>query len=213
MNPFESDAQRYDEWFSKHAAVYQSEVNALREVIRPFSPGSRRVEIGTGTGRFSTPFGITEGVEPAAAMREIAKARGIRVVEGVGEKLPFDSDLYDLALLVTTICFVDDPLQCLREVSRVLKPGGQLIVGFVDRESSLGQHYERRVAESVFYRNARFFSVLDVDEMIARAGFVELQYRQTLFRTLAEIKTPEPVKIGYGEGGFVVVSARKPPGR
>lgn len=208
-NPFAMYADRYDDWFVRNAAVYQSEVDALRTVMSPLPPAGYSLEVGTGTGRFSIPLGITHGVEPAAAMRRIAQARGVRVIEGVGENLPFDRGTFDLVLLVTTICFVADPRRCLDEAHRVLKRGGQLAIGFVDSKSDLGMYYEQRRATSPFYRDATFYSVADIERLLTASGFRACRYGQTLFGPLKDITVPESVVEGHGEGGFVAVAAEK----
>ena len=82
MNVFEEYALEYDEWFEAHKWVYQSEGEAVRKFIPKTGEG---VEIGVGTGRFSIPFGIKVGVEPAKAMAEIARKRGISVYESKAE--------------------------------------------------------------------------------------------------------------------------------
>ena len=66
------------------------------------------MEIGVGTGRFAEPLGFREGVEPSPAMAERARRRGLEVTDGVAENLPLPDATYDVALMVTTICFVDD---------------------------------------------------------------------------------------------------------
>jgi hypothetical protein len=48
------------------------------------------VEIGVGTGRFAEPLGIRVVIEPSKAMRRMAQKRGIEVIDGVAESLPFD---------------------------------------------------------------------------------------------------------------------------
>lgn len=207
MNIFETEAQRYDLWFEKHPHIYKSEVAAIRTAL-PI-PHSYCLEIGVGTGRFAMPFGIVDGVEPATAMRSIAESRGIDAVDGTAEKLPYNSESFNCALMVTTICFVDDPTQCCKEAWRILKPSGTFVVGFVDRESFLGKLYESRKAKSPFYRNARFFSAQEVADLMTTAGFSDLQFRQTLFHLPENIKSTEPVISGHGEGGFVVISGRK----
>jgi SAM-dependent methyltransferase len=53
--------------------------------------------------------------------------------------------------VVTILCFVDSPVLMLEEALRVLKPGGRLVIGFLDRDSGLGQDYLTHQAESVFY--------------------------------------------------------------
>ncbi|MFB6273740.1 MAG: class I SAM-dependent methyltransferase [Salinibacter sp.] len=58
-------------------------------------------------------------------MRHRARRRGIDVREGVAEDRPYDVNRFDVVLLVTTICFVDDVEQSLAEAYRVLAPGGR----------------------------------------------------------------------------------------
>jgi len=166
--PFEAHHQRYEAWFDKHQAAYLSELLALR----PFIPWEGRgIEIGVGSGRFAGPLGIQVGVDPSAAMLVHATTRGIEVVEGVAEDLPFSDDSFDYALVVTTICFVDSPEEMLTEARRVLKPGGRLVIGFIDRESVLGQNYLAHQAESEFYREAIFYSADDVEQLLLKTGF------------------------------------------
>jgi hypothetical protein len=97
----------------------------------------------------------------------------------------------------------------LREAYRVLKPGGKLVVGFIDRESLLGRHYLSRQLESVFYRDATFYSARDVEALVVDAGFAELSWVQTLFKAPGQTKEIEETRPGYGEGSFVVVRAAR----
>ena len=207
MNVFETDSERYERWFEKHPGAYQSEVNAVRAALPSTGRG---VEIGMGTGRFSVPFGIIDGVEPAAAMRRIAEERGLNVLDAKAEDLPFPDGTFDFALMVTTICFVADPVKACREAWRIIKPGGRLLIGLVDADSELGKRYEAHKAESPFYRNARFFSVPELTKIMNQAGFENFRYHQTLFQTLESTETTEPVEEGFGRGGFVVISGRRP---
>jgi len=210
IQPFEQHADHYESWFQRHPAAYASELAAVRELWPAQADG---LEIGVGAGHFAAPLVIGRGVEPAAAMRERATARGITVVDGVAEHLPFPDARFDAALMVTAICFVDDPAQSVREMHRVLRHGGCAVIGFVDRASPLGQEYERKRDSSVFYRDAHFFSTADMATLLTGAGFVALEYRQTLFRHPDAMQTPDPVRAGFGEGAFVVVSGRKPESR
>lgn len=205
--PFEQHADRYEAWFVRHPAAYQSELAAVRELWPAKSDG---LEVGVGAGHFAAPLEITLGVEPSAAMRRAAARRGIRALDGTAEDLPFPDDRFDAALMVTTICFVDDARRSLAEMLRVLRPGGCAVIGFVDRESPLGQAYEAQRDASVFYRRARFFSAAEVSALLSGVGFVNLEYRQTLFGHPDRMRTPDSVRTGTGEGSFVVVRAWKP---
>jgi len=206
MSVFETEVDRYEQWFENHPLAYQSEVAAVRAAL---PESGRGLEIGTGTGRFSTPFGIIDGVEPAAAMRRVAEGRGLKVLDAKAEALPFPDATFDFALMVTTICFVDDADLACREAWRALKPGGELLIGLVDADSELGKRYEARKSESPFYRNARFFSVSELTQIMEKAGFGNFSYHQTLFQTLEDPAAMEPVEEGFGRGGFVVVSGRR----
>jgi hypothetical protein len=89
----------------------------------------------------------------------------------------------------------------------VLRPGGRLVIGFIDRESTLGRIYLSRRNESVFYRDAAFLSAGEVGKLLADAGFTIDAWAQTLSRPLAETLDIEPVRPGRGQCAFVVASA------
>ncbi|MBH2042794.1 MAG: methyltransferase domain-containing protein [Comamonadaceae bacterium] len=203
--PFEQHSGRYEAWFEKHGAAYVSELLALRAYV-PLQ--GRGLEIGVGSGRFAAPLGIQVGVDPSPAMLDLARGRGVDVVQGTAEALAFADDSFDHALVVTTICFVDSPATILAQARRVLKPGGTLVIGFIDRDSGLGQDYLAHQSESVFYRDATFVSANEVERLLLAAGYSILAWAQTLFRPLAETLDIEAVRPGRGSGAFVVVTAR-----
>jgi ubiquinone/menaquinone biosynthesis C-methylase UbiE len=203
---FETAAREYDAWFEANRPVYQSEIQALQTLAGPHGRG---LEIGVGTGRFALPLGIKMGLEPARAMAAIARERGIQVIRGVAEALPFSRDSFDLVAMVTTLCFFQDPFLALREATRVLTSPGQLLIGMIDKDSPLGQLYEAHREKSKFYRAARFYGVEPVLAWLRELGYREVRLCQTIFRGVSEITSPEPIQEGYGQGGFVVISARK----
>ena len=206
ISPFEKYAEQYEEWFVENRWVYEAELRAVKAML---PVGGHGVEIGVGSGRFAEPLGIKIGVEPSKRMREIAKKRGIQVLDGVAEKIPFNDSEFDFVLMVTTVCFVDDINRALLEAHRVLSHGGFLIIGFVDRNSMVGRTYLDRKEENVFYKEATFFSVDELVEAMDKAGFVDLAFKQTIFKGLCEATSNEPVKPGHGEGSFVVIRGRK----
>lgn len=204
--PFEAHHQRYEAWFGKHEAAYVSELLALR----PFVPWvGRGIEIGVGSGRFAEPLGVQVGLDPSRAMLAYAAARGIEVVQGAAEALPFAGASFDHALVVTTICFVDSPDEMLAEAHRVLRPGGRLVIGFIDRESALGQDYLAHQFENVFYREATFYSADEVERLLEAGDFAIEAWGQTLALPLAETRRFEPLRAGRGQCAFAVVAATR----
>lgn len=201
---FEQHHQRYEDWFERHEPAYVSELLAMRAFV-PWQ--GRGLEIGVGSGRFAAPLGIQVGVDPSPAMLEYAAERGIEAVKGVGEDLPFADDSFDHAMLVTTLCFIDSPAAMLAEARRVLRPRGRLVIGFIDRESFMGQVYAAHQDESVFYRDATFYSADEVAGFLQDGGFSIAGWGQTLSRPLAETREIEPLRSGRGECAFVVVTA------
>jgi len=206
IEPFEKHPLQYEQWFDRHKFAYESELQAIRKLLPRHGNG---LEIGIGSGRFAAPLGIKLGLEPSSKMMGIAQARGIEVIGGVGESLPFRDAQFDFATMVTTICFLDDVEVAFNEAYRILKPGGCLIIGFIDKDSSIGQLYQQHKNENVFYRVATFYSVDEVVSHLKMAGFKVFNFAQTIFHNLAEIKGIEPVREGCGEGSFVVVRALK----
>lgn len=206
ITAFDQFAQEYDQWFDVHPYAYQSELEAIRRFI---PSGGAGVEVGVGTGRFSTPFGITIGVEPSEPMAAIARSRGIEVKQAKAEDLPFADGTFDFVLLVNVICFLTDPLASLKESYRILKLNGHIILAFIDKKTKIGRKYESQKASNKFYKKAMFFSAHQVIEFFQKAGFADIQACQTIFNNPAEMTATDSVLDGYGQGGFVVLRGLK----
>jgi SAM-dependent methyltransferase len=204
--PFDEHFNAYEKWFSRNPYVYRSELEAVAHFIPADGKG---LEIGVGSGKFAEPLGIHVGVEPSREMRRLARSRGITVFNAVAEKLPFPQGCFDFALMVTTICFVDDIEKSFREARRVLSNHGSFIIGFVDRDSPLGRIYQQRKEENLFYREATFYGCTEVISLLQRSGFQPPSVIQTVFGRLEEINRVQDFRTGHGEGGFVVIRAAR----
>jgi SAM-dependent methyltransferase len=205
-HPFDTHPDEYDLWFIQNQNVFQSELKALRNV---FSAEGRGVEIGVGSGIFAEPLGIPEGIEPSEAMRNRAKQRNIKAINGIAENLPYPDRSLDFTVMITTICFVDDVYKSMYEAHRVLKDGGSLIIGFVDKDSPVGREYLAHKEESVFYREAVFYGTEELYGILDDTGFIIEKTCQTVFGKLDEVNGVQDVLEGYGKGSFVVIKAGK----
>jgi ubiquinone/menaquinone biosynthesis C-methylase UbiE len=130
-------------WYDRHVLPYLLDtacglapIARQRALIVPQAQG-RVLEIGIGTG-LNLAFYDREkvaqlvGVDPAAQMHALAQRRSIRAgmqVELVtlsAERLPLASASFDSVVCTYTLCSIPDPHAALREMRRVLKPGGKL---------------------------------------------------------------------------------------
>ena len=205
---FNKHTSEYEAWFKKYPYVFKSEVRAIKELI-PERKNVKGIEVALGSGRFAKALRIKEGVEPAEKMRQLAQKKQIFVLNAVAEKLPYRSSQFDFVLMNFCISYFEDISAAFKEASRVLKKDGILIVSFIDKNSRIGKFYQRKKKESIFYRNATFYTVSKIKRELKQAGFKELIFSQTLFHDLDKIKTTERALKGYGKGSFVIIKAIK----
>ena len=202
LKVFAENAERYDKWFEKHYAVFLAELAAIQKAMPKHERG---IEIGVGSGRFAAPLGIEFGIDPVPEMLQKAAARGIKVQQGFAENLPYPSDSFDYALMTTTICFLDNIDQAFAEVARILQTNGIFTVAFIDKNSQIGQKYQKD-KNNLFYSNATFYSPDDICTRLENAGLRVMETCQTLF--------PDPNNSfescsGYGRGAFVIINSKK----
>lgn len=203
---FDEHSGDYEKWFELNKYAYESELRAIRHFIPSRGKG---IEIGIGSGLFAIPLGITDGIEPSSQMRELASQRGLNVKKGVAENVPLETNSVDYVLFVTTVCFVDDIEQSLKETRRILKEGGRVVIGFVDKESKIGKVYQQNKQYSTFYKEAKFFSAREIEEFLCNHQFSNIEFVQTLFGDLKSINSVQDFQKGYGEGSFVVAKGEK----
>ena len=148
----EQVAHDYEQWyehgFGRFAA--RQEETLLHHQLQGFSGATSLLEVGCGTGHFTRWFarqGLhVVGLDASPAMLAQARLRnGACYLLGDAHALPFEHGQFDLVALITTLEFVADPVQVLREAMRVARLG--LLLGVLNRQSLLeslrrlrGQH-------------------------------------------------------------------------
>ncbi|MEN8222451.1 MAG: class I SAM-dependent methyltransferase [Acidobacteriota bacterium] len=206
INAFDSFPDEYDAWFDNESSIYDLELKVIKNMLPQKGKG---IEIGSGTGRFSLPIGIKIGVEPSHPMGVIAAGKGLGVIGGIAESLPVKSESFDFVLYNTVICFFDSLRLAFLESYRVLRPGGNVIVGFIDRESYLGDIYNREKDKSRFFKDAGFYSVPEISSILNTSGYHSLEYAQTLIFDKSNKTLSDKISNGYGEGSYVTVKGYK----
>lgn len=116
-------------------------INRRALELLALSPGDRVLEVGFGGGgalaRTLARADFVAAIDPSEASVHAARGRfaeelrsgRLRIEHAVVENVPFESDSFDRALSVNTIYFWADPDRGLREIHRVLKSGGRLVLG------------------------------------------------------------------------------------
>lgn len=107
-------------------------------------PGRKVLDAGSGDGTLVSALAgrgaQVTGVDADPAMLPVARARagasGASFLQGRVERLPLPDASFDVVVAVTVLCFVPDPAGALRELARVLRPGGRLVVGELGRWSA-----------------------------------------------------------------------------
>jgi ubiquinone/menaquinone biosynthesis C-methylase UbiE len=121
--------------FLIHLGMRQRNLAVYRGRVVPAAAG-RVLEIGIGSG-LNLPFyseGVQQviGLDPSprllAMARRARRPRGsIELIEGSAEAVPLESKCVDTVVTTWTLCSIPDAPQALREMLRVLKPGGHLL--------------------------------------------------------------------------------------
>ena len=143
-------------------------------------------------------------------MALVARSRGVCVCQALGESLPYPSAAFDSVSLITVLCFVENSRAIIDECRRVLRPGGHLLIGMIDKDSPLGALYESRKAADVFYGAASLHSVENMISLVENAGLRILRCVQTLIGLPYETPGWDDLRTGFGEGASVAMLARKP---
>ncbi len=151
-------------WFVGRRRILSTFIKPLVEGIE--SP--RMLDVGCGTGanlEMLAGFGVAEGVDVSAEALEFCNSRGLRnVKQGEAEKLPYGDSTFDLVTGLDVVEHLDDDLGGLREMYRVLKPGGSVLL-FVPAFNFLWG-----VQDDISHHRRRYTLPLFLD-VIKRAGF------------------------------------------
>lgn len=111
---------------------WQSSGDQLEALVRALlTADSRVLDLGCGRGGLVEliwrDVKLAAGLDPDIPSLSEHRAPGMPVLRGVGEHLPFAGDSFDIVVSVWVLEHVKEPLKVLREVARVLRPGGHFV--------------------------------------------------------------------------------------
>lgn len=134
--------QRYDETAGFYDRRYEDiQRTKYRTVVKNLPGGKKRIlDLGCGTGMFinelSTRAKFVVGVDASLEMLKVAKGRAGKaaLVQADADALPFADGSFDAVVSVTLLQNMPDPKATVREVARVLRPGGVAILTVLKRK-------------------------------------------------------------------------------
>lgn len=126
-------AKHYDEKWAFYVEA------TTRETLRrlPLAAASRVLDVGCGTGellrrvRANVPDAVLAGLDPVPEMLDVARDKlsgraDLRV--GYADRLPWNAGTFDVVVSCNMFHYISHPLAALREMARVLRPGGALVL-------------------------------------------------------------------------------------
>ena len=228
---FDAYASEYDSWFIENNNVLESEVRLVASCLQD---AGEILSIGCGSGLFekilAEKYGIvvSKGIEPAAAMAEIARKRGFDVTVATGEEADYGTEMYDTVLFNGCPCYMQNLGLALRKAYAALRPGGRVVVIDVPKESAYGIIYNLALALGTWdhpllegcqpkmpypielVKQANWRTTAEKAALVEEAGFRNLSFKQTLFSSphYSHEGADEPCE-GYDKGSYVAIVAYK----
>ena len=165
------------------------------------------------------------GVDSDPAMLDAARSRAGRAgvkaefLDGRIERLPFADASFDLVAAVTVLCFVDEASLAVREMARVLRPGGRLVLGELGRWSLWAAIRRLRGwFGAATWKSARFRTAGELSALAEEAGLRVTTIRGAVFyppvalcaRSLAPLDSWFGHRTTLGAAFIALVAAETP---
>jgi ubiquinone biosynthesis O-methyltransferase len=222
----------YVQWRSSEigAITERLERQLILELVGDVS-GRRVLDVGCGDGEFAVELtkrhAIVVGIDASSEMIDAAKGRSklqktdAAFQVATAEHLPFSAEQFDVVTAITILCFVDDAASIFREMARVLRPGGRLVIGELGKWSTWAAGRRLRAfLGSPLWRRGRFRTAIELRKLAEEAGLKVNTARGAVYyprwgvaaRVLSSVD-PVLSRLTTIGAGFVALSADKPAGR
>lgn len=217
-------AANYDQWYQnpRGAFIDQLETEAALKLFAPY-PNQPVLDAGCGTGNFSIKLARmgsnVTGIDISEDMLSLAKNKAAHLHLDINffrmdlHSLNFADHFYAGVFSMAAWEFVIDPERAFAELWRVLRPGGKLLIGTINRESPWGQQYMEQAKQpgSVF-GSACFKSLQDLKNLASQhiSGWSECLFVPPEAEDHLFTREMEESLRYTNPPGFIVVSWQKP---
>jgi SAM-dependent methyltransferase len=117
----------------------------FRDVTRHFAPDAQMLDLGCGSAWLAQHFAHYTGVDGSAEAVAAASRRGRTVLQhDLAQPLPFDDACFDGVIAKDVLEHVPDPVAVVREIHRVLRPGGRVFASSPDAQRWVWDDYTHR---------------------------------------------------------------------
>jgi len=177
MIAFDPEAKDYDNWYSTKLGKFVDDIETKTSLHLLDPRKSMKIlDVGCGTGNYSIKLSqlgcSVVGVDISENMLQIAKKKSaalnfdIKFLHGNSEELPFDDESFDAVISITAIEFFMNPGKSIKEMLRVIKKEGSLVIGTINKDSSWGKLYSTTYfKESTVFKYANFFNKEDLNNI------------------------------------------------
>jgi SAM-dependent methyltransferase len=155
--------------FSMGYFAWHEQPGYCSDITRHFDPSARMLDVGCGSAWLAEHFADYTGLDGSPDAVDAAAQRGRHVLLGsVADPLPFDDASFDGVVLKDLLEHVDDAVFVVREVRRVLRPGGRVFASSPDAQRWVWDDYTHR---RPFTRKAFRLLFADQGFEVERVGY------------------------------------------
>ncbi len=172
-------AKEYDAYYNTEIGkkVNDIEEKLIVDLIKNI-PKTKMLELGCGTGHWTNiftncGFDVT-AIDISDEMLKYTEQKQInaKFIKADSRNIPFPDNSFSVVSFITMIEFIEDQDKVFEEIYRVLKPGGHLVLGCLNKYSEIGKNKENDET----FRNANFLSKEELEAILKHFGEPKMNY-------------------------------------